>query len=201
MNAQAKASSSPPVKSTSRMSRRHKLVFVVAVMFLCVALVASVSLLTMIVVRRRQQQQQQPDDVIDDDDDATAPSRGHVPRRRNWTSSLDSSTLKEVDASDLQHRRSTDVRAKDNRVPSTLSSRLAVFHALQTASWSTNQPPSTSSRGDRHRRRQKSRRRRPSGRRHRGRQQHRDNGDVVVGRSADLRRLARIALNRRNSND
>lgn len=200
MNAQAKASSSPQVKSTSTMRCRHKLVFVVAVMFLCVALVASVSLLTMIVVRRRQQQQQ-PDDVIDDDDDATAPFRGHVPRRRNWMSSLDSSTLEEVDASDLQHRRSTDVRAKDNRVPSTLSSRLAVFHALQTASWSTNQPPSTSSRGDRHRRRQKSRRRRPSGRRHRGRQQHRDNGDVVVGRSADLRRLARIALNRRNSND
>ena len=151
----------------------------------------------MIVVRRRLQQQQ-PDDVIDDDNDAAAPSRGHVSRRRSWTS-----TLEEVDASDLQHRRSTDVRAKDDRVPSTLSSRLAVFHALQTASWSTNQPPSTSSRGDRHRRRQKSRRRRPSGRRHRGRQQHRDNGDVVVGRSAELRRLARIALNRhlRNSND
>lgn len=92
------------------------------------------------------------------------------------------STSKNVYANDQHRRRATT----DDHVSSTLSSQLAVFRALQTASWSTEQPSSTSSSPGIHRRRL-SRRRRPSGRRHRDRQEHRV-------RSAELRRLARIAL-------
>jgi len=193
------------VKSTSTKRSRHKLVFVFALAMLCSALIASICLLTMIVVRRRLQQQQQQPDVSDDEDYDAAPSHGHVPPRHNWTSSSSgSSTFANVNDSD-QHRRATDVRAKDDSVSPTLSSRMAVFRALQTATWSTKQPTSTlSSRGDQRRHRQGSRRRRPSGRRHRGRQQHRNNGDKMhVARSAEFRRLARIALKRhlRTSNE
>jgi len=188
------------VKSTSTIRRRHKLVFVFALTILCVALIASVVLLTVIVVRRRlQQQQQQQPAVSDDEDYGIAPSRGHVPPRRNYTSSSGASTMAE-DVVSNQGRRAS----YEEPVSSTPSSRLAVFRALHGASRTTEQPPSTSSssRGDQ--RRRTSRRRHPNGRRRHGRPQHRNNRDEMgVTRSAELRRLARIAFKRhlRTSDD
>ena len=190
MNAQPVTPSRRVTKATLTARGRYKLVFVFAVTILCVALIACVVLLTAIVVRRRLQQQQQQPDVRD-----AAPLLRHVPPHHRLSPGASTTTV--VDLSD-HRRRSTDVRARSDSTSSTPSSRLAVFRALQTATWSTNQLPSTLSRSDerRHRRLPTSRRRRPNGRRHRGRPRHRDRDDEVVARSAELRRLARIALQR-----
>ena len=183
--------SSQLVRSTPRTHRRgRRVIFVAALTTVCVALVASVVLLTMIVVglRRRLQRQQQYD--VSDDVDVNA----DVPRRHVWTS------MSTISASD-RRRRATHVAAEAGSVSSTPSPWLSVFRALQTASWSTDQRPSTSTLsfhgGRRHRRLPAHRRRRPSGRRHRGRPQrrrHDDDDDVVEHSSTELRRLARIAL-------
>ena len=181
------------MKATLTTRGRYKLVFVFALTILCVALIACVVLLTAIVVRRRLQQQKQQPDVSDDNVYDATPSLGHVPPRHRVSSGASTTTV--VDLSD---KRSIDDRARGDFISSTPSSRLAVFRALQTATWSTDQPPSTFSRSDqrRHRRLPTPRRRRPNSRRHRGRPHHRDRGDEMIARSAELRRLARIALQR-----
>ena len=183
------------MKATLTTRGRYKLVFVFAVTILCVALIAFVVLLTAIVVRRRLQQQQKQPDVSDDNVYDATPSLGHVPPRHRVSSGASTTTV--VHFSD-QRRRSTDDRARGDFISLTPSSRLAVFRGLQTATWSTDQPPSTFSRSDqrRHRRLPTPRRRRPNSRRHRGRPHHRDRGDEMIARSAELRRLARIALQR-----
>jgi len=180
--------SSQLVRSTSRTHRRgRRVIFVAALTTVCVALVASAVLLTTIVVRRRLQRQQQYD--VTDDVDVNA----DVPRRHVWTS------MSTISASD-RRRRATRVAAEASSVSSTPSPWLSVFRALQTATWSTDQRPSTSTLsfhgGRRHRRLPAHRRRRPSGRRHRGRPHRRrhDDDDVVEHSSTELRRLARIAL-------